>query len=51
MNGPGNGMVLGSWTPLQNNPTETFPNPAGDGILAEDGDFLVTESNEHLITE
>lgn len=49
--GLGQGMVLGAWTPLANNPAEGFPNPSGNGILTEDGDFLITESNEFIVTE
>ncbi len=46
-----NGMVLGAWLPLSNNPTEGFPNPAEDGIITEDGDFLITEGGDFIVTE
>ncbi len=49
--GQGQGMVLGAWTPLANNPTEGFPNPAEDGLITEGGDFLITENNEYIVTE
>ncbi len=41
---------IGVFIPLAKNP-ETFPNPSEEGILAEDGDFLVTEGSDHLVTE
>lgn len=51
--GQGQGMVLGAFTPLANSPAFTSPpNPAGDGIITEGGDFLITEStNEYIVTE
>lgn len=50
--GQGQGMVLGAFTPLANYPAQGFPNPTGDGIITEGGDFLITEStNEYIVTE
>lgn len=50
--GLGQGMALGAFTPLANNPTANNPAPPlEDAIITQDNKFIVTQSGDFLVTK